>query len=274
MMSDALADPHAARAHARSQAGATAVAMPVLPPSAADGWPEGMDPSAALWAETVAGGGYTALTVRRGARIALVDVDGDASPHVVLVSALDPTERLNVADTVKVQWQAYPTAGAALLSDRGRVLARIVEDGSGLHDAFTGTSTLARNGARYGAGDAHSATPAGRELLTLAALKVGLERRDLPTGITFFQQVRVGRDGRFGDPERAGAGARIVLHAEMPLHLLLANVPHPLDPRGDYTVTPTRLRVWAAADAPGRTPDPEVERALRNTESYLALRGE
>ena len=59
--------------------------------------------------------------------VRLTDVDGDACAHVVLHNALLPSERLNLADTVKVQWQAYPTTGSALLSDRGRVLATIVD---------------------------------------------------------------------------------------------------------------------------------------------------
>ena len=63
-----------------------------------------------------------------------------------------PWERLNTADTVKVPWQAYLGTGHPLLSDQGRVLATIVADGSGHHDALCGASTLAGNTARYGAG--------------------------------------------------------------------------------------------------------------------------
>lgn len=274
MTSDALADPAAARAHARAQGGTVVETMPVLPPTRADGWPDGISAEQTLWAETVAGGGYTALAVKRGAIIELTDEEGDAAPHVILYNALQTDERLNVADTVKVQWQAYPGAGTALLSDRGRVLATIVTDTSERHDTFTGTSTIARNARRYGAGEAHSASPAGRELLILAAAKFGLEPRDLPTGITFFRESRVDSDGGFGAPESAGAGARLRLRTEMPVILLLANVAHPLDPRDDYVVSPVRLRVWEDTAPPVISVEPEVQRAMLNTESYLRLRGE
>ena len=37
----------------------------------------------------------------------LADLDGDACVHVIVHNAAPTGERLNVADTVKVQWQAY-----------------------------------------------------------------------------------------------------------------------------------------------------------------------
>ncbi|NED66479.1 DUF1989 domain-containing protein, partial [Streptomyces sp. SID10244] len=70
-----------------------------------------------------------------------------------------PWERLNVADTVKVPWQAYVTTGHPLLSDQGRVLATVVADDSAHHDALCGTTTLGSNLAKYGAGAAHSDSP-------------------------------------------------------------------------------------------------------------------
>ena len=88
-----------------------------------------------------------------------------ACAHLLLYRADAPWERLNVADTVKVPWQAYLGAGHPLLSDQGRVLATLVADGSGRHDALCGTTSLASNTAKYGDGSLHSASPAGRELL-------------------------------------------------------------------------------------------------------------
>ena len=75
---------------------------------------------------------------------------------------------------MKVPWQAYLGEGHPLLSDQGRVLATVVADGSGHHDALCGTTTLAGNAAKYGAGEVHSASPAGRELFLLSAAKNGL----------------------------------------------------------------------------------------------------
>ena len=42
-----------------------------------------------------------------GTRLRFDDLTGDACAHVLVYNALEPWERLNVADTVKIPWQAY-----------------------------------------------------------------------------------------------------------------------------------------------------------------------
>ncbi|WP_234998769.1 urea amidolyase associated protein UAAP1 [Demequina sp. NBRC 110057] len=267
-----------ARDDARGRADISVEAMPYLPPSSSPHVPAGVDPAALTWAETVAGPGYTHATVARGTRIRLEDVEGDACAHVVVYSALNTAERLNVADTQKIPWQAYLGAGHPLLSGDGRVLATIATDGAGgHHDAFCGVTTLAGNASRYGAGEAHSATAAGRELLRLAGTKEGLEPRDLPPSVSFFKGVRVAADGALEWTGAAGAGASVELIAEMPLTILIANAAHPLDPRDDYTVTPLRVHAWAAAASAPSDPwwsaTPERTRAYLNTQQHLLVKG-
>lgn len=271
------ATTHAARDHARSQAGAVAEAMATLPASDWPDPPAGVDPLTLTWAETVAGGGYTSKVLARGTTLRLRDVDGDACAHVLLFHADQPWERLNVADTVKVPWQAYLGAGHPLLSDQGRVLASILEDTSGRHDALCGTSTLQRNAERYGDGAAWGETPAGRELLLVAAAKHGLQPRDLGPGVSFFQGARVAQDGALSFQGAARPGTTVTLRAELPLVVLVANVPHPLDPRAAYTCTTLELLAWRGEPtAPTDrlwTSTPELERAFQNTADYAAARG-
>ena len=177
---------------------------------------------------------------------------GDACAHVLAYRLDRPWERLNVADTVKVQWQVYLTAGHLLLSDQGRVLASIVGDTSGRQDALYGTTTRARNDERYGDGSAQGPTPAGRELFALAAAKHDLGRRDLPPSISFFQGVRIDADGRPVFEGSAGPGAAVTLRAEVPLLLLVANTAHPLDPRRVHEHAARGARL--ARDADDATP--------------------
>ncbi|MFD8964811.1 urea amidolyase associated protein UAAP1 [Streptomyces sp. NPDC059568] len=272
----ATATTYGARDHARAQAGTKAETMPVVP---ATDWPDPpCEAGHLVWAETVAGGGYTHRAVARGTEIRLTDPRGDACAHLLLHADGRPWERLNTADTVKVQWNAYARAGQLLLSGQGRVLASLVEDtADGRHDALCGTSTLARNTARYGDGAPHSASPAGRELFKLAALKNGLEPRDLPPSVSFFQGVTVREDGALDFTGSAGPGGSVTLRAEQDLTVLIANVPHPLDPRPDYVCTPLEVLAWIAA--PTRPGDPlwnatpESRRAFLNTAEYLAARG-
>ncbi|MBV1851286.1 urea carboxylase-associated family protein [Catellatospora sp. NEAU-YM18] len=251
--------------------------MPTVPATGFAAPPQGVAAQDLTWAETVPGGGYTSRRLAAGTVLRLTDLDGDACVSVLLFNADEPWERLNVADTVKVLWQAYLSEGHLLLSDQGRVLASVTAAASGRADAFCGTSTLARNAERYGDGAAHGPSPAGRELFTLAAAKHGLTRRDLPPSISFFQGVRVGDDGAFTWLGSAGAGAQVELRAEMPVTVLLANVPHPLDPREAYTCSPVQVLAWrgraTAPDDPLWSRTPEGERAFHNTADYRTARG-
>ncbi len=81
-------------------------------------------------------GSTAPIASRRGAIVRLADLEGDGCAHVAIHHAALPSERLNLADTVKVQWQMYPSTGSALLSDRGRVLMTIESDTSGRHDTI------------------------------------------------------------------------------------------------------------------------------------------
>jgi uncharacterized protein len=269
--------PQGAREHARAQAGAHAEAMPTLPARDWPDPPDGVDPASMVWAEVVAGGGYSSKALARGTTLRLTDLRGDACAHLLLYNADGPWERLNVADTVKVPWQAYLGAGHPLLSDQGRVLATIVSDSSARHDALCGTSTRAANERRYDDGAPQGPAPAGRELFLLAAAKHGLAPRDLPPSLSLFQGVRVDADGGLAFEGSAGAGAAVELRIEMPAIVLVANVPHPLDPRPEYTCSALELLAWRGEptgpeDELWRS-TPELERAFLNTTDYLEARG-
>lgn len=267
-----------ARSHAREQVYNRVETMPIIPASASFDWPQAVGDSQKLWAETVAGGNYTVLRIKRGAIIELTDLYGDACAHIALYNALLTDERLNIADTVKVQWQAYPTAGQALLSDRGRALASILLDTSGKHDTFTGLTTKAQNESQFGNGDAFGPSPAARELMLLAAAKAGLEPRDIPQTISLFKGCYVLPDGSLQAQGSSGSYATVWLKAELPLILLLSNANHPLDTRSTYSVTPIRVRVWepnpdSHQNFPALPFDVETLRALENSKTYNALAG-
>ena len=70
-------------------------------------------PRRMLWDDVIAPGGDSSRVLPRGAVVRLTDLEGDACANVLVYNAAQPMERLNVADTVKVQWQAYLGAGLA-----------------------------------------------------------------------------------------------------------------------------------------------------------------
>ncbi|MEC5182324.1 urea amidolyase associated protein UAAP1 [Arthrobacter sp. CG_A4] len=280
----ATATTAGARAHAREQHGRTADTMRHVPAASAPARLTAGLPRTARerlsWAESVAFGRYTALPLARGNRIRLTDTGGDACVHVLIYRSGALHERLNMADTVKVPWQAYPAAGHPLLSDAGRLMGTIVADSSARHDALTGTTTLAGNTARYGAGTVHSSSPAGRELLTLGALKQGLDARDVAPSVSLFKGIRVDPDGSIRFAGTAGAGAAVEILLHMDAVVLLANTAHPLDPRPEFTGSAVDVVAWHAPEDLGLLEQglltgpltPEHRQALNNTEHDLTAR--
>ena len=229
-----------ARAHARAQAAGTELVTPSAP--------EGVEESKVVWAERVPDDGYVTKVLGRGTSLRITDVDGDACVHLLLWRADAPWERLNVADTVKVPWQAYLGAGHPLLSDQGRVLATIVADTSVRHDALCGP------------------TVQGRMLFTRAAAKHGLEPRDVPGTVSLFRGVHVAPDGSLKENGSAGAGAYVELIVHLPVILIAVNSPHPL---AAAATTPADVVAWQAPERLRSLPndDPEYQRAVQNTES-------
>lgn len=266
-----------ARDHARAQDGTVVEHMPTVPPSSFRPVPDGLDPSRLVWAERIAPGGYAHRVVAPGTTVRLSDVESDACAHVVLFRADQPWERLCVADTVKVQWQAYTSVGQLLLSDQGRVLASVTADSSGHHDSICGTTTLRANCQRYGSGSPEGPSPAGRELFVVAAAKHGLSPRDLPPSVSFFKGVRVEPlTGRLVWLDGCGHPSALEVKAELPLLVLIANTAHPLDSRPLWHTTALEVLAWTGCPS-GPEDDlwkstPERTRAFLNTAEDLGAR--
>lgn len=274
MTGSLTADPAGARDHARGMAGTQVEAMPTLPASEAKDLPAGVDPQAVVWEETIAAGGYASRQLNRGAHLQLTDLYGDACVSMLVFSTEHPVERLNVADTLKVQWNAYLGAGRLILSDMGRVLLSILEDTTSGHDAFCGPSNAASNAARFGDGFNHGAHPNARDRFKIALAKYGLGRKDIHPCITWFKPVTIAPDGATQlDAGPFQPGRHLTLRAEMDITLVLANCPHVLDRRGEYAVSPVRATAWrgppTAQDDPLRNATPEGLRAFLNVEDSL-----
>ena len=262
----------AARQHARSQATAAPDTVRTIPSWTAIDLPDGVDPATVIWDETVGPGQYTARRLPRDSVLRITDIEGDACTQLLLFNAHRTSERLNPADTVKVQWQAYLGPKAVLLSDMGRVLMTIISDTSARHDCLCGGSNRALNDAKFGDGSVGGHAPNARDLLALGGAKYGLSRVDIGPCVNLFKSVRIAADGAMTFDGPSSPRGHVELRAEMDLLVLLANTPHRLDDRSAYTVTPIRVTARRAArptNDPLRTTTPERERAFQNTDELL-----
>ena len=242
--------------------GATLKALPTL--TARDGAPIAVD--AVISREQVPPGWYATVRLRRGEALRIIDDQGVSSVSLIGWRAEDMSERINCADTVKVQWSAAISKGRVILSDMGGVLLSLIEDTSGAHDLLAGGSTPGSTTAAFGAPTRNT-----HDNFLAAAAKIGLGLRDIPPCATFFAPVSVDPNGRFPwNGARKLAGDFVDLRAEMNLMLVLSNCAHPLDPARPAATAPiTLIRHRTAAPAPDdpcRTASPEAVRAFMFTD--------
>lgn len=266
-------DPQGARAHARAMAGTRVEAMPTVPAECTSDLPSGVAPESMVWEETIGAGGYAAKELERGARLRLVDLRGDACVSMLVFNTERPIERLNVADTMKVQWNAYLRTGSLLLSDMGRSLMSILADDAGTHDAFCGPSNE-RTPRAYADRGAWGRHPDARGRLLLGVAKFGLGRKDVHPCVNWFKGVRIAPDGTtILDAGPFPSGRSVLLRAEMSIIVVLTNCPHVLDRRPTYEATPVRVSAWRGPitppDDPIRSATPESLRAFLNVEEYF-----
>jgi uncharacterized protein len=243
--------------------GATPKALPAATPL--DAAPIAAE--AVIEREEIPFGWYATMRMRRGEALRIVDAAGRSSVSLIGWRAEDMSERINCADTVKVQWSAAISKGRVILSDMGRVFLSLIEDTSGAHDLLCGSSTPASSAAA-GLRNTH-------ENFLAAANKIGLGLRDIPPCVTFFAPVSVDPKGRFvWNADRKRAGDFVDLRAEMNLVVVLSNCLHPLDPTGPDVASPvTLIRHRVPSAAPNdlcRTTSPEAARAFVFTDRLYA----
>lgn len=227
------------------------------------------------WEEVLRDGAHWSGVFQRGASLTLTDIEGGANVACLLYNALQPLERYCMPDTLKAQHTARLTAGHVLYSDMGRILASIVEDSLGWHDPLGAISDAALVARRYGATSFATHRNArcldGRGSLLAELGKHGLGLRDLVPPVNFFTRVVVDDEGHATFvPAHSPPGSRVTLRFEMPSLVVLATVPHPLDPASSWSPRPVRMTAGRlpppGPDDPCRVSCPENGRGFINTE--------
>jgi uncharacterized protein len=245
----------------------------VLPNAAA------IDPNLILLDEKLPGGAYWHSVIKRGNTLRITDLEGSQGVSLIAYNADSPIERLNVADTAKIQFNAFLKQGMVIYSDMGRVLFSITEDTSGHHDLICGCSNAAGNTAKYGVGPynkyGESDYNNSRNNFLKALGKRGLTRKDLMPNINLFSRVAVLPNGDLSYvAEGEKPGSYIDLRAEMNVLVVISNCPHVLHPSPVYQPKPIQLTVWRSPTPDPsdrcRTANPEVIRGFINTDALFA----
>ncbi len=232
-----------------------------------------------LYQDELPSAGARSWTCRRGTALTLTDLAGGANVSALLYSAANPLERYCMPDTLKAQHVSRLTAGVALYSDMGRVLASIVEDGCGWHDTISGHATAETVASKWGANTYQQARNewrrSAREAFLVELAKHGLGQRDLHPNINFFSKVEVEDEETGALSYVAGnspAGSHVTLRFELDTLIVLWNGPHPL--AEEWLARPVRVTLehfpTAGADDAVRTSCEENERGFAVTEAALA----
>jgi urea carboxylase-associated protein 2 len=221
--------------------------------------------------------GSLSRVCRRATELTIIDSAGGANVSALLFRADEPLERYCMPDTLKAQHVARLTAGNALYSDMGRVLASIVEDTCGWHDTISGHTTAEIVARRWGANSYQKVRNdwrrSAREAFLVELAKHGLGARDLVANINFFSKVAVEEQGGLAlVTGHSAPGARVRLRFELDTLLVLWNGPHPLAP--EWRSSAVRLILRSAEPAGPqdvvRRACAENERGFAATEAALA----
>lgn len=184
--------------------------------------------------------------LRRGQTLRLIDLEGQQAVDALFYAAADSAERYSVQDTLREQGSAYVGLGTRLISNEGRVMARIVADSSGRHDTLAGCCSCESNAVRFG--DATRYQHACRENFVLELGRHGLGKRDIVPNVNFFMNVPIDEAGDFAVVDGISPpGSHVDLVAEMDLLCVFSNCPQINNPCNGFNPTPVRVLIWDVA---------------------------
>jgi urea carboxylase-associated protein 2 len=232
----------------------------------------------ALWEEVLPGSSTWSHILKRGTALRIEALDDNCNVGALFYNADNPSERLNLPDSLKAQHIARLTKGSVLFSDMGRILCSITEDTLGWHDPLGGCSDDGSVEEKYGKLSYQDGRNlwhrSGLDSFLVELAKQGLSTRDLAMNVNFFSKVEVLDDGSMHFvPGFSKAGDIVELRGEMNTLILLNTCQHPMDPAPDYAQRAVKLTVKKTAapgaDDPCRISCDENRRGFTLTERYF-----
>jgi uncharacterized protein len=184
--------------------------------------------------------------LERGQTLRIIDSEGQQAVDALLYSVDDPSERYSSQDTLRAQGSAYIELGTALVSNRGRVMARITADSCGRHDTSAGCCSCESNAVRFGEQTKYQ--HACRENFILELSRYGLTKRDIVANLNFFMNVPIDVKGNFTVADGISApGNYVDITADMDVIFVISNCPQVNNPCNGFDPTSIRVVIWDAA---------------------------
>ncbi|MGJ5181476.1 urea amidolyase associated protein UAAP2 [Bradyrhizobium oligotrophicum] len=186
--------------------------------------------------------------LKRGQTLRIIDSEGEQAVDALIYVAADTAERYSAQDTLRVQGSAYLELGTRLISNRGRVMARITADTCGRHDTSAGCCSCESNAVRFG--EATRYLHACRENFILELSRHGLTKRDIVSNLNFFMDVPIEPTGNFTVLDGPSVpGNHVDVTAEMDVLFVISNCPQVNNPCNGFDPTPIRVEIREAPTA-------------------------
>ncbi len=181
--------------------------------------------------------------LRHGQTLRIIDSEGQQAVDALLYCAADTAERYSAQDTARVQGSPYVGLGTELVSNEGRVMARITADSCGLHDTSAGCCSCESNAVRFG--EATRFQHACRENFILELSKHGMTKRDIVSNLNFFMNVPIDPAGNFTVVDGISApGNYVDITADMDVIFVISNCPQVNNPCNGFNPTPIRVEIF------------------------------
>jgi urea carboxylase-associated protein 1 len=181
--------------------------------------------------------------IRQGQTLRIIDSEGQQAVDALLYCADDSAERYSAQDTLRLQGSAYVGLGTRLVSNKGRVMARITADSCGQHDTSAGCCSCESNAVRFGEETKYQR--ACRENFILELSKYGMTKRDIVSNLNFFMNVPIDPSGNFTVVDGISApGNHVDITADMDVIFVISNCPQVNNPCNNFNPTPIQVRIW------------------------------
>ncbi|BCI52958.1 hypothetical protein NIIDNTM18_22360 [Mycolicibacterium litorale] len=203
-----------------------------------------MEPTNTTGREVVPAGTGRAVTLRRGDRVRVIDVEGGQVGDVFAFAADDGAEHLSASHTRTATSRLFPRVGESFVTNRRRPILAFVEDTSpGVHDMLIAACDAERYRA-FGLEGHPSCADNLRGALELS----GLGLTEVPQPVNIFMNIPVADDGALSWlPAPTRPGDAVVFEAVMDCVVVVSACPMDVNAINGHRPTQLAIEIESAS---------------------------